>query len=947
MSRSLRLSQTFALLMVLLSAHTLSADILTVTSTADAGAGSLRSTIDSAAAGDTIILDGSLSGAIFTLTTGELVLDKDLLIVGLGGSNTAINANGVSRIFRVDSGVTAEVRGYTLALGFAGGTGEGANGGGIYNAGNLELNDVKLLGCTADSLGGAIYSSGNLSASTTVIKNGFAQKGGGVYAAGGFLGLFDFKVEDNTAPQGGGLWLEGSTATLTEGLIGRNEALLDGGGLYAAAGSCTASRISFSNNSAGGNGGAAYALVDLVVSRSTFAENDAIGDGGGVYTASGAGLSVENSTWSGNSAGGNGGAAHISSEILCRSNTVTDNTAALDGGGFFLVSTFVLRVIDNSILSGNRVDTLADDIANASTIFTSAYNLYGVIDDGSFSAGTGDLIGAPAMLGPLANNGGETRTHALLCGSAAINAANPGLASTLDQRRLPRMVDGRSDIGALEKQDTCAVAPACAIDSVVLGTQSACDPLTDTYSQELIVYSTDAPATDSLSVNGLLFAADADTVLLTGLSSDGLPVDLTVLYTADSACAFALDSAWTAPESCLLPPCAIDSVLLGTQSACDPLTDTYSQELIVYSTSAPATDSLSVNGVLFAADADTVLLTGLSSDGLPVDLTVLYTADSACAFALDSAWTAPAPCFDCTAQTPTNLQSSYNAVTGNMDLSWDPIPTTVGIQVSGRPLGAPGFANVRRLGFEVSNLSVPEGQLTAGQTYEWFVTGACIIPPTASDLTNPSSIETFTYPDTSSGSGCNSDSVPILLGAAFQPVDSSIVLSWDPPNGMINCRLNIRPLGAATFALRILDGDPPTSDTLPASGFVPGQSYEWRVKCSCSVPPLPGEETDFSPLDTFTYLLPRMAASGLPLDVQVMPNPATTQVLLQAADFPAGAYQLDLVDMAGRVQRSWTGESATPGLRRVLAVGGLPASAYLLRVTHATGVSGIRIQLLD
>ena len=43
--------------------------------------------------------------------------------------------------------------------------------------------------------------------------------------------------------------------------------------------------------------------------------------------------------------------------------------------------------------------------------------------------GTDNITGVAPLLGPLANNGGPTLTHALLPGSPAINRGNPGIVS--------------------------------------------------------------------------------------------------------------------------------------------------------------------------------------------------------------------------------------------------------------------------------------------------------------------------------------------------------------------------------------------------------------------------------------------------------------------------------------------------------------------------------------
>ena len=80
----------------------------------------------------------------------------------------------------------------------------------------------------------------------------------------------------------------------------------------------------------------------------------------------------------------------------------------------------------------------------------------------------GNLIGTPSvsstiinpLLGPLADNGGPTFTHALLPGSPAVDAGSPvavagvGGVPEFDQRGAPwsRVVGGRIDMGAVESQ---------------------------------------------------------------------------------------------------------------------------------------------------------------------------------------------------------------------------------------------------------------------------------------------------------------------------------------------------------------------------------------------------------------------------------------------------------------------------------------------------------------
>src|ERR1035438_9511221 len=94
------LSRAFSYLFIALclgTTHRALAATNTVTTTADTGAGSLRQTVASATAGDTI--NFTVTGTI-TLTSGEIALDKGLTLSGPGADVLAVSGNNASRIFK-------------------------------------------------------------------------------------------------------------------------------------------------------------------------------------------------------------------------------------------------------------------------------------------------------------------------------------------------------------------------------------------------------------------------------------------------------------------------------------------------------------------------------------------------------------------------------------------------------------------------------------------------------------------------------------------------------------------------------------------------------------------------------------------------------------------------------------------------------------------------------
>ena len=150
---------------------------------------------------------------------------------------------------------------------------------------------------------------------------------------------------------------------------------------------------------------------------------------------------------------GSGGGISNGGDLQITSSTIAHNSASGDigvGGG---INGFEPTRIDSSIIALNSASTGGPDyFTNGGELQSTGYNIIGNNADAVINSQPTDQIGNPAapidpLLGPLADNGGPTLTHALQPGSPAINRGDPA-APPQDQRGYSRL--GVPDVGAFE-----------------------------------------------------------------------------------------------------------------------------------------------------------------------------------------------------------------------------------------------------------------------------------------------------------------------------------------------------------------------------------------------------------------------------------------------------------------------------------------------------------------
>ncbi|MTA18546.1 MAG: hypothetical protein F2561_04500, partial [Actinobacteria bacterium] len=408
----------------------------------------LRDAAALAVSGDTITFDSSISN--ITLTNGT-INTQAVSITGPGAAALTITT-------------TADPKAYDMFS--IGGTG-----------------DVVISGLTITKNAIHAVNTGTFTLEDVMISGSSGWYGGALYASGGIteLNIIDSNFDNNTSSDGAGAIhiFQAENVTVSGSTFTNNQSDESGGALYLAqANDFTVINCVMNDNSASGSGGALFVrgLAGVTtITDTTIDSNHADGSGGGISTSIQAGngdsgiININNSTLSNNTSDASGaGLAFFNSDgsvATINNSTITGNAAAIAGGGVAVGRDFSLH-LNQSTISANSaagiylndggggisiydelsVVTMSGTIVsgNTSTVvgaadfglyqydgsetgsFTATNSIIGEVDSRITVNGTNNVSSTNPMLGALANNGGPTKTMALLTGSPAIDAGpNP------------------------------------------------------------------------------------------------------------------------------------------------------------------------------------------------------------------------------------------------------------------------------------------------------------------------------------------------------------------------------------------------------------------------------------------------------------------------------------------------------------------------------------------
>jgi hypothetical protein len=420
----------------------------------------LRSAIDDVnhiAGSNTIILDSKtyLLNSEIGISLSSAASKLTIRNTSGGANSSTIDVQQNDRIFDVNSNGTVTLDHLTLQHGtLAPKVGGDAEGGAIFNRGNLKLSYDVLKDNTANAYGGPFVNWG---------------KGGAIYNnSGASLDIRYTTFDANVAETR-------ETNSFTAGGA-------EGGAIYLGSGSgaVTILASTFSNNHAfgannvggEGNGGSAFGgamstggnvSVNVDIRNTTFANNAAYGGsayGGNGGNAYGGALNAFNSSTNFAYTFVNDTFAFNQADPGAAQNTEIGSNGFAQGGA---INNFgppaTVRVV-NTIIAQNTANGGADDVAGS---FTSlGHNLLSTAPPDFDN--TGDLTNTDPNFDPTGlttQYGGSTATISPLPSSPAINGGDNSAAVDINHNPLaydqrgpgfPRKMNGTVDIGAVELQ---------------------------------------------------------------------------------------------------------------------------------------------------------------------------------------------------------------------------------------------------------------------------------------------------------------------------------------------------------------------------------------------------------------------------------------------------------------------------------------------------------------
>lgn len=336
----------------LITTGAISQNTWNVTSSADAGIGTLREAIDNSADGD--IININVSSEI-RIDSGLYVFLKDLTINGNGATVNSGNSKDYTFFFEIGAIVINNLTMKNLSKNFPVIT--------AINDGSVTLN-----GCTIEdnpttsNAGGAIFSNIPVILNDCTIQNNTAIEGGGIYMDFNSLTIDNSIIADNVATGNigyGGIRCIGDFKMSDSDIVDNSAPNGSAGGLLVFSSAIVEiSRSKINGNTAKDDAGGCFIFGALDLADSEIKENTSGGTGGGVYFVSVGGTTpskITNSTISQNTAGHSGGISYSGTSLTITNSNIESNKATQYSAGGLFIGSGMLTLI-NSTVNNNEAE---------------------------------------------------------------------------------------------------------------------------------------------------------------------------------------------------------------------------------------------------------------------------------------------------------------------------------------------------------------------------------------------------------------------------------------------------------------------------------------------------------------------------------------------------------------------------------------------------------------
>lgn len=335
----------------------------------------------------------------------------------------------------------------------------------------ISIQGGSLSSNAASAGGGAIYSTANLSIDGTTVSDntgGDTDSGGAIAsilgASGGSLVVSNATFSGNVAGSGATGAANGGAIYSTKAFANLTTEISDS---------------TFTGNVAVNGGGLAVGRGGIVVSNSTFSANTASGRGGAIFLGNDGGngsAELSNVTLSGNTAAAGGGMGADDNNnggtlAMVNATLVGNDAHGIDLGAnqaVFLADT-ANNPFHKNLLADNTPANCAQAISHNDLMNSGSH----VSTDASCGfTQTTDTQDAMVNLDALGDYGGNTQTHRLLAGSAAIDAGDDMLGTASDQRGAPA-ADGDQDMTTARDAGAYEFAGFSAVEFTATGFMEA------------------------------------------------------------------------------------------------------------------------------------------------------------------------------------------------------------------------------------------------------------------------------------------------------------------------------------------------------------------------------------------------------------------------------------------------------------------------------------------